>query len=119
VRVRRSTTRYPAYDHTSFNLEHVGPRVTARASLHVKYAWTNGGFWFGLRPEVEVHRATDAHRAMLKKMRGAEIKETCRGCGREELLPFIGDKRGWHQVSSMSVACPECFETKPMAELWP
>lgn len=86
LRTSKSTTRYPPYNHTSFNLD-IGYDVTLHVSLHVKYALTAGGFWFGLRPEFDVHRATRKHREIMGERDKGRMLYTCAKCSRKEWGP--------------------------------
>lgn len=107
----KATSQYPAYTHTSFNLKRSG-RVTFHLSLHVKHAFGGGGFWFGLRPEIEISRNTDEVEKFLKAYREVKFLERCSGCGAEAWSP-----KDWVRVSMHRTACPDCTKTKTLAEL--
>lgn len=117
MRAFKYTTRYPAYTHTSFNLEW-GRFGTygGNLSMHFKYSWNDGGWWIGGRPEFDFHKDTDHARALRKKFKHALYEEVCNGCGKKAWHPV--ETKGWTRLGRLSSICPDCAETKPVKEVY-
>jgi hypothetical protein len=118
LRVYKHTTHYPAYDHTSVNLV-VGERqrTTVRLSLHWKWSHGDGGFWFGLRPELEITRRADRVEKLRAEMREARVLCRCSKCGKEEWgEPGLGRPEGWDFIHMMDF-CTACVAQYSYKEL--
>lgn len=121
-RFRRSVSNYPAYTHTSYNVDfgRDGGHLRGTISLHVRHsfgAWRQGGFWFGIRPQFEIHRAEDKVRQRLESMRYAKTMYLCESCGAEEWgEPGWKPPEGWEHIGRREF-CKACAGTKTLAEL--
>lgn len=118
-----TTTNY-AYKQTSFNLGRqvtmLGPRTGGEISFQVKYRWTrDGGFWFGVRPHMEIKRNEARLRAEGEKWRHARSLSHCDKCGREEWgEPGLGLPKDWEYVRGPHcTVCRGCAEKFTLAEL--
>lgn len=107
MRAFKHTTTYPAFKHTSFNLEHRG-RTTATLSFHIRHGYADRGFWLGLRPEIEVHRDADRMEKLSAEMRTARSEFTCWRCGRKEWgEPGLRHPEDWDFIQMLDF-CGDC-----------
>lgn len=112
MRFYRSTTQYPVYTHTSWNVQSKGRDF--HAALHLKHAFGGGGFYFGPRIEFAFQRKTDEVRKFLKEMRDIQYLVICLGCDREEWSKQLDD---WMSLGMRGYVCPDCRTSKTLAEI--
>lgn len=123
LRLYRSVTKYPAYQRTSLNATfgRGAGALNGTVSLSLMHsfaAWRQGGFWFGVRPEVEIHRSEDKVRERLESMRCAKTMFRCASCRTLEWgKPGWERPEGWEAIGPRRDFCPECASTKTLAEL--
>lgn len=110
IRLYKAVSNYPAFTHTSYNLEIKALSTSAEFSFHIRHKWGGGGFSFGIRPEFFIIRKEDKLRKLAKEMREAKIGCTCKKCGKKEWSePGRGIPKGWDYIHMMEF-CEECIK---------
>lgn len=108
MRYFKSVSHYPAYTHTSYNLEHNREHTRLHLSLHLKWAWADRGFVIGLRPELDITHHTERTQAMLTEMRFARVMFYCAKCGRREWgAEGMRHPEGWEWIRMLDF-CGAC-----------
>lgn len=116
LRLYSSTSTYPAYDHTSYNIEWMGAKLTWHASVHVKHAWGDEGFHLGLRVEGDVERLRQAVVKLREEARQMQVQYTCDNCQRQEWgPPGMRMPEDWEFIHLLNI-CPDCAKL-PLVEL--
>lgn len=122
IGVYKWVSDYTEYKHVSFNLrlgKDYGGKFRIHPSIHFKYRFHKGRFWYGFRYEIEARRWDKKAQDELKEIaKHGRMQYTCYKCKKIEFGPEgLGKPEGWEFLNSFMQVCGECVDKYTYREL--